>query len=32
MIDKKYYKALKDGRVPKDYLKACKWMEKVFYK
>jgi len=32
MIDKKYYQALKDNQVPKDYLKACEWMEKVFYK
>ncbi|NNE32499.1 MAG: hypothetical protein HKN40_09030 [Winogradskyella sp.] len=32
MINKKYYKALKENKVPKDYLKACEWMEEVFYK
>jgi|11BtaG_2_1085332.scaffolds.fasta_scaffold42656_3 hypothetical protein len=31
MIDKKYYQALKDNKVPKDYLKACEWMYEVFY-
>ena len=32
LIGKKYYQALKNNKVPKDYLKACEWMEKVFYK
>jgi len=32
IMDKKYYQALKDNKVPKDYVKACEWMEEVFYK
>ena len=32
MMDKKYYEALKNNKVPKDYVKACEWMEEVFYK
>lgn len=32
MLGKKYYKALKENKVPEDYLEACKWMEEVFYK
>jgi len=32
IMDKKYYQALKDNKVPKDYVKACAWMEEVFYK
>lgn len=32
MMDKKYYQALKNNKVPKDYVKACEWMEEVFYK
>jgi hypothetical protein len=32
MIDKKYYQALKQNKVPKDYFKALQWREKVFYK
>lgn len=32
MINKKYYQALKDNKVPEDYVKACDWMQEVFYK
>jgi hypothetical protein len=32
IMDKKYYEALKNNKVPKDYVKACEWMEEVFYK
>ena len=31
IIGKKYYQALKNNKVPKDYLKACEWMDKFFY-
>lgn len=32
LVGKEYYQALKDNKVPKDYVEACEWMEKVFYK